>query len=166
MTSQKELAAMLKGQQPIPQKEAVKQEGEKTEEIKEPEQKVEGQPDVKGAFDKQSNRPSKEQIEQWKIEFGNVFVSAFSDEEVIVWRCLMREEYRRLQMMMAQAENITKADQEEAVVSVCVLWPVEDSAEYLKVFKKAGVFSTLYEQITQASHFVPPGYAGVLVAEL
>jgi hypothetical protein len=173
MASQKELTAMIKGKKPIPKAEPQEEKKEEKKEAKEEakeekkEEKEPATPDVKGAYEKMSNKPSQEQVEKWKVEYGNVFVSGFSDDEIVVWRPLMRNEYRNLKTVMAQAQPPpTQEDQEEAVADVCVLWPTPDGPEYERTFRKAGVFSTLHEQIIMASGFVHPGYAAALVAEL
>lgn len=146
----------------------------KKKEEKEPERKKEEDTEeeygkkVKGALENKEGAPPKEQIEKWKAEHGGVFVSAFSENEVFIWRVLSRSEYRRLQVYLSQAdrEQFSQADYEEAVVDTVMLWPSQNSEEYNSLAGKAGTYSTLYEQISQASNFVSAPIAGYLMAEL
>ena len=53
---------------------------------------------------------------------------------------------------------------EVKIVDTCVLWKSPQGAEALA--KKAGTYSTLHEQILQASNFMNPAYAAQFVAKL
>ncbi len=41
--------------------------------------------------------PGETQREEWKQQFGEIFVSGFSETELFVWRPLGREEYVKMQ---------------------------------------------------------------------
>lgn len=167
MPKQKELVEMMKGKKSIPSPEPEEKKEEPDKKEKPEEEKEDAAPDVKAAFSKLPARPSQTEVEAWKAEYGNVYVSGFSDDEILVWRPLMRHEYRNLKTLAAQHNPPpTQEDQEEMVVEVCVLWPAPNSTEYNQATRKAGAFSTLYEQIMQASCFIHPGVAGQLVREL
>lgn len=107
--------------------------------------------------------PTKVQIEKWKAQYGDIFVSGFSDEEVFVWRPIRRKEYAKLQQLAADPKNeIDQLKHEELVCETCVLYP-EAPFDW---DKKAGTASTLAEQIFQNSHFVSAGAASLLVVKL
>jgi hypothetical protein len=125
------------------------------------EEKELGLTDFLSAF---PNAPSAEQIEQWKVQHGEVFVSGFSEIELFVWRPLTRPEWIRLQMLAASPE--AQMDQykfEEAICNMCVLWKAQEKTWDQG---KAGTVSTLQEQIMQQSNFLTPQAASMLVAKL
>jgi len=110
--------------------------------------------------------PGETEIEKWKQQFGEVFVSGFSETELFVWRPLSREEYVTMQKKMRAPvegeEPMSDLDFEEAVVETCILWGSETGA--LKT--KGGSVSTLSEQIMTNSNFMAPAMASVLVMKL
>lgn len=110
--------------------------------------------------------PSEVDIERLKQQYGEVFVSAFSETEVYVWRPLMREEFRLLQAKLQDPQSdLDQLDYEEEVCKVCVLWP--DMVTLTRSLeKKGGTASSLAEQIAQNSNFFNPQQAGLLVAKL
>tara|TARA_Y100000310_G_C20685949_1_gene818986 strand:+ start:363 stop:785 length:423 start_codon:yes stop_codon:yes gene_type:complete len=104
--------------------------------------------------------PSPDQIEQWKAEFGDVYVSGFSETELFVWRPLFRGEFVQLQATVAE-KQLDQYQSEELVCATCVLWPEADWSK-----SKAGNASTVHEQIMQNSNFLAPQAAAFLVAKL
>lgn len=110
--------------------------------------------------------PSSKQIDQWKAEFGDVFISGFSEKEIYIFRPIRRSEHRQMQISVAQSGQtespIDPLQQEELVCNMCVLYP----AAPLNLESKAGTASTLFEQIMQNSHFVSPAAASMLVFKL
>lgn len=102
------------------------------------------------------NSPDETVIENWKVEHGDVFCSALSEEELFVFRAVTRREHRDIQ---ATAED--DSDYELKVVSTCLLWSSVADLE-----KKGGTLPTLLEQIMQNSNFMPPQLAGQLVVKL
>jgi len=113
-----------------------------------------------------TDAPGETQIEKWKQQFGEVFVSGFSETELFVWRPLGRDEYVMLQKKMRQQvegqEAMSDLEFEQAVVDACVLWGSAMGA--LK--SKGGSVSTLSEQIMTNSNFMAPAMASVLVMKL
>lgn len=112
------------------------------------------------------NGPDQVQIEEWKKQFGEVFVSAFSEAEVYIWRPLKRDEFRQLQEAQADPEQMmTQLDYEEAVCSVCVLWS-SANATATGANSKGGTASTLAENIMSNSNFWAPQQAAAYTAQL
>ena len=91
---------------------------------------------------------SAEQIAEWKIKFGEVYVAKFSEEEKYIYRPLRRLEYKQL-LTLGQSEN--KSFAEEKVVQTCVVHPVVDPTKIGAL--KAGTISTLVDLIMAASNF-------------
>lgn len=119
-----------------------------------------GLADLLKAYD---GAPTQEQIEQWKVQFGEVFVSGFSEEDLYIWRPITRAEWREFQARaQAPAENVTQLDFEELVCSQCTLWQASKTSLALK----GGTATTLHEQILQNSNFVAPQAAQMFVARL
>ena len=113
------------------------------------------------------NAPTATEIEKWKERYGEVFVSAFSETEVFVWRPLGRLEFYELQKKMRlaaskQAEEFTELHFEEAVVDTCILW----SSALGNLKTKGGSYTTLSEQIMANSNFMDQSMAAVLVMKL
>lgn len=132
------------------------------------EESLPSQEEIKEAYKSFPNAPSLEQIEAWKAEHDNVFTSAFSKKEVMIWRPITRSEYRNIRLLAQQnQESFSQLDYEEITVETCMLWPdPKTDGNFQRIMKKAGVFSTVFEQIQQASHFTPPGAVGLFAAEL
>jgi len=104
--------------------------------------------------------PSMLDIENWKQQFGDVYISALSDDELFIFRCLRRKEYASLQNDVADGK-MSPLEQEEATVKTCLLWTsVKDLSS------KAGTIPTVLEQIVQNSNFMPPQLAAQFVAKL
>jgi hypothetical protein len=91
---------------------------------------------------------TKEQIDEWKVKFGEVYVAKFSEEEKYVYRPLRRLEYKQI---MTLGQNESKTFAEEKVVQMCVVHPVIDPSKMSML--KAGTISTLVDLIMAASNF-------------
>ena len=108
--------------------------------------------------------PSQEQIEQWKAQFGEVFVSGFSEEELFIWKPVNRAEWIELQKIAGNPDKpITQFEFEELVCDSCILWK-SVTCSWDK--GKAGTPGSLQEQILQNSNFLSPQGAQLLVAKL
>lgn len=92
--------------------------------------------------------PTQEQINEWKVKHGEVYVATFSNEEKYVYRPLKRFEYKQI-LSLGQQDN--KSFAEEKVAQFCILWPIIDPAK-LATFK-AGTISTLVDLIMAVSNF-------------
>jgi len=131
------------------------------------EQKSQEQTEAPGlvdVFNGYEGAPTKEEIEQLKVQHNEVFVSGFGPEDLYVWRALTRPEYRQLQELLQNPERpIDQFQYEELLCDMCVLWKA-DKRTWAE--GKAGTPGTLSEQIMQNSNFLPPAAASVLVAKL
>ena len=128
-------------------------------------QPEEQQPDDMGAQVKNAlggfpGAPEQVDIDAWKGQHGDVYVSALSESEIFIFRSLNRLEYRELQERAAQ-EQLDAMQYEDNTVKQCVLWSSVDDLS-----AKAGTIPTLLEMIMQNSNFVPPQIAATLVAKL
>ncbi len=133
----------------------------KSQEIKE--QDIKQERTIYDVLSEIPGAPTKLQIEKWKAEFGDVFVSGFSDTDIFVWRPIRRKEYCKLQQLAGDPKNeIDQFRHEELVCETCLLYPVPP----FDWDQKAGTASTLAEQIFQNSHFVSAGAASLLVVKL
>jgi hypothetical protein len=137
------------------------------EEQKQPETQESEVPNLVKLLEEFDNSPGAAEIEKWKQQFGEVFVSGFSETDIFVWRPLNRKEYVELQKKMRtpaqeNEQQFTDLDFEEAVVNQCILWSSDE-----KILKnKGGSISTLSEQIMTNSNFMAPAMASVLVMKL
>jgi len=132
-------------------------------------QQVPGQPetpDLKSILKDYPDAPNDTDIEKWKQQFGEVFTSGFSEEELFVWHPLSRADYLELQkktrVMPQQGEQQSDFDFEKAVIDTCLLWAADKT-----VFeRKGGSIPTLSEQIMMNSNFMNPAMASMLVMKL
>lgn len=115
---------------------------------------------VRTFLDKHPGAPSAVKIEGWKAQYTDVFVSAFSDSEIFIFRCLNRKEYVDLQKQAATGE-LSSEQHEEETVKKCLLW-----SSVADLNAKAGNVPTLLEQIVAHSNFMPPQLAVQLVGKL
>jgi len=107
--------------------------------------------------------PTKEVIDQWKATYGDVFVSGFGEKEIFVFRALQRKEHRQMQSLLADQQNpIDQFTYEEQVCDMCVLYPPKPHDWE----RKAGLASTLFEQVMQNSAFFAPAAASMMVVKL
>ena len=93
--------------------------------------------------------PTRQEIEEWKDRYGNVYFTPF-EGETFIWRTLGRGEYREL----IRDTNLTMLDREERITDKCVLFPRNFSCETYTKTGKAGVPSLLSEMIMDKSGFV------------
>jgi hypothetical protein len=108
--------------------------------------------------------PSQAKIDEWKATFGEVFVSAFSETEVYLWRTIKRPEYVQMQILIQDPKlEIDNFKLEEMICDTCLLWT---SVKQSWSEGKAGTPNLLSEQIMTNSHFLPPSVASQLVAKL
>ncbi len=108
--------------------------------------------------------PDQAQINAWKKQYKEVFVSGFSDSEVYLWRTITRPEYVQVQKKIQEPNSpIDQYKLEEMVCETCVLWK---STEESWAEGKAGTPNALSEQIMQNSNFLSPQAASMLVVKL
>jgi len=137
------------------------QKEEKEEEKEEKESKESKQETPMSMLSKLPGAPSKEQVELWKTEFGDVFITGFSGKEMYVWRTISRGEYLTLQEQVAK-DQLSESDTEMLLAGTCVLWPARVDWST----GKAGTPTTLSELIMQRSNFYSGMAANMLVAQL
>lgn len=126
------------------------------------EQKQEVQKSLSDFLRELPGAPTPEVIEKWKAEFGEVFVSGFSEQTLFIFRPLFRKEFRDLQTKRSAPESqMDNLQYEEEICNICVLFPRADAWA-----KLAGTASSLAEQILANSHFFAPGAASMMVQKL
>lgn len=125
------------------------------------EEKVEQLPDI---MKKIPDAPTQDQIEKWKAEYGEVYVSGFSETELFVWHPIARPAYVQIQELVQNPEHqMTQFKFEELVCDSCVLWK---SVKVSWEKGKAGTPQSLFEQIMNQSNFLTPAASSMLVAKL
>lgn len=90
--------------------------------------------------------PTKGEVEAWKQQWGEVYVSTECGRKFI-WRILLRAEYKEL-FKNNKGDNLWK---EERVVERCLLWP-QLSYDQL-VVGPAGLPTSLADKIMRKSGF-------------
>lgn len=142
-------------------KEAVEEETPVEESIETPTKAQPDQNSPAGLLAQTDGSPSQDQIDKWKVEHGDVYVSGFSASEVFIFRSLFRPEYIKIQQDIADG-RVKQTEIEETTCSICVLWPA--NVDWNK--GKAGTPVVLSELIMQNSNFMNPQTASYLVAKL
>jgi len=112
---------------------------------------------VMTAFDELENRPSDEQIEQWKKTFGNIYLTMLDTDVAVVYRKLKRGEYKAL-----VAKGLQNIDLENEIFRVAVIWPKKMTV----IDYDAGVVSTVATMILKVSGFISEQEAVMLTREL
>lgn len=96
-------------------------------------------------------------INAWKDQHGDVFVTSITDEKHLVWRTLTRFEYRRLIKAIEQAitagtsQAQANLDNEESIAELCILFP--PYSRQTSIGEMAGIASTISQQVMDASAF-------------
>lgn len=107
------------------------------------------------------SRPSDEEIQEWKIKFGEVYLVSLSEKENFLFKPLKRHEWRQL---MIQIDKLPEHKKTEAIVMKGVIWP-RLSQSNIEVLT-AGAPDTLRNLILEASNFIDPDRAIGLVRKL
>lgn len=109
--------------------------------------------------------PDESQVDAWKQSVGRVRVVAFGTDQVYFFRPLRAAEYRG---MVQQVQSVDRLQQDdllkEKIVAAAVLWPKIDPTEMGALY--AGTKDSLHLMIMQASNFVTPDEAELMVREL
>jgi len=159
------------------------------EEVKQESQEKQEVPSFspKSALDNLPGAPNKEQLDKWKAAHGHIFVMALSENEVFIYKSIDRLTWRGLNAKIAenqrtiveavekmrnsgateeQLENFAmkqELDQEELTVEAALLW---SSITLDEMKKKAGIITSLANNIMEQSRFVPPQVATLLTEEI
>lgn len=103
--------------------------------------------------------PTKAEIDAWKQEFGEVYVTTIGLDQNFVWRILSRFEYRRLiknleqQVASGQTTEVeANLNNEELVTEMVLLHPKLNKAQLAG--SMAGVASIISQQAMEASGFI------------
>jgi hypothetical protein len=115
--------------------------------------------------------PNLATIERWKAQLGKnaVHVMAFGEGDVYIFTHLKRGQWKKIQELMAKAQETGSTDVEDAlkekVVTYCTLWPKPLPVEFF-YNSKAGVVDSLYQVILLNSYFLSPQQAMMLTTQL
>jgi len=125
-----------------------------------------GAPDLVKLLKEFKGSPSQQDIEAWKQEHGEIFVSGFSETELFIFRPLTWAEHKNLGKQLSKPleegeEEKTEDDMKEGVVDLCLLW-----TSVPNYMQKGGTIPTLFEQVMLNSNFVNPQVALAFVAKL
>lgn len=107
------------------------------------------------------DRPSEEQLEDWKRLYGDIFLVSLSERENFVFRALKRSEWRTI---FKRIEKLSEQKKAEYIVSQGVLFPKLTDNNMSAV--TAGAPETIRNLILEASNFIDPERAITLVRKL
>jgi len=132
--------------------------------VQEQEAPQEQAPNLMALLKEFKGAPDQAQIDAWKQQYGEVFISGFSEDEVFIWRPICRPEYIEVQTKLQDPKNdLNQWDLEELICDTAVLWKSKDVDWKTG---KAGTPQSLSEQIMSNSNFMSPQAASMLVAKL
>jgi len=94
--------------------------------------------------------PTRDMIENWKRQYGDIYMTKF-DSETFIWRTLTRLEFKNL---LNTEGDQTEWYREERLAELCVLWPLDYNHEKI-IDGKAGTPAILADQIMNKSGFMP-----------
>ena len=115
--------------------------------------------------------PDETQINLWKRKYGKngVHVMGLGEGDVYVFTHLKRGQWKKIQELMAKAQESGSRDVEdqlkERVLTHCVLWPNSLGTEFF-YNSRAGVVDSLYQVILLNSYFLSPQQAMLLTTQL
>lgn len=115
--------------------------------------------------------PDETQINLWKRKHGDnaVHVMGLGEGDVYVFTHLKRGQWKKIQELMAKAQESGSRDVEdqlkERVLTHCVLWPNNLGTEFF-YNSRAGVVDSLYQVILLNSYFLSPQQAMLLTTQL
>jgi hypothetical protein len=103
--------------------------------------------------------PTWGEVEAWKKQFGDIYVTTFTPDQHVIWRTVTRFEYKRLVKNMEMAVSTGQVTQSEAnfnneelLCEICVLFPKTARAEMAS--DMAGIASIISQEVMEASGFV------------
>lgn len=96
--------------------------------------------------------PTKDQVENWKHKYGDVYMTKF-DSETFIWRTISRSEYKEVLNMESEGDQPADWFREEVVTDRCVIWPTDFDYEDIGD-GKAGIPAVLAEKIMNKSGFI------------
>lgn len=92
--------------------------------------------------------PTLDQVEDWRSRFKDIFLTEFEEGDVIIWRALIRKEYKDI-MKIQGADNYYK---EERICEKVVLWP--EKYGFMQMAQgKAGIPTLVAELVMEKSGF-------------
>lgn len=92
--------------------------------------------------------PTIAEIDAWKEQYGQVYLTEVDDDDLFIWHVINRKEFKEI-MKIADADAMYR---EERICEKCVLWPAEYSFTSMES-GKAGTPTVLAEQIMERSGF-------------
>ena len=112
-------------------------------------------------FTSLQEKPSQEEIEGFKHQYGECYLVSFSEQENFLFRPLKRQEWRT---MMTQTAKLDEFKKSEAIVIKGIVWPALNNINIGGL--TAGTVETLRDLILEASNFMTPDRAVQLVRKL
>lgn len=101
--------------------------------------------------------PTVAQALEWKSQYGRLYITSLDYDDHILWRPLLRSEYKEHVRHIEKLTNSGQVSQldakllnEEMLTETCMLWPRYDKA----VDNIAGLPALISEEIMEASGFV------------
>lgn len=111
--------------------------------------------------------PTYEKLDEWKRGIGRVRFFPFSDDEIYFFRPFRNAEFKGWVQSLQQTAQSNPAVAEELlkerILSACILWPPRAPEDISTMF--AGTIDTLVDQIREASNFIAPQEAAMMVGE-
>lgn len=134
---------------------------EEEKELKRLQAKLKRQDIILRTFASLEERPTDEQIEGFKQQYGECYLASFSEKENFLFRPLKRQEWRNL---MAQTAKLDEFKKSEAIVMRGIVFPKLNNMNIGSL--AAGTVDSLRDLILEASNFMSPDRSVQLVRKL
>jgi len=134
---------------------------EEQQELQRLQAKLKRQDIILQTFASLEERPSDEEIEGYKRQYGECYLASFSEKENFLFRPLKRQEWRQLMSQTAKLDEFKKS---EAIVIRGIVFPKISNVNIGSL--AAGTVDSLRDLILEASNFMSPDRSVQLVRKL
>lgn len=134
---------------------------EEEEQLKRLQAKVKRQDLILKTWASLEQKPSEEEIQQYRNLYGEIYLASFGEKENFLFRPLKRQEWRNL---MSQTQKLDEFKKSEAIVMRGTVFPKLNNINIGGL--TAGTIDSLRDLILEASNFMTPDRAIQLVRKL
>lgn len=95
---------------------------------------------------------SQRQIQQWKSEFGNIYLLPLDDDEIYIYRPVKSIEFTNLLLRLRNMPNVNDNTSDLELIRLCLIYPKLDPIAFNAL--PAGLVGTLRMGIQKVSRFL------------
>lgn len=91
-------------------------------------------------------------VDEWKKEYGQIYLLPFDDNEIYIYRPIKAIEFTNLMIRLQNMANVTNDTSDAELVRLCVIYPKLDPIAFNTM--PAGFLSSMRIAIQKASRFL------------